>query len=1117
MTAPTIRSLFCGLALIAPMARAQMVSGRDMPGFDAQLGLQPRVSQLDVQQIGTSLVTNVLHPGEQGTFEFLLTNRASVPRQLNGRLKVIGYRTSVPPGDIWTPHVYRTANGATVPVKVTVPANGRATLRVRPTIPARYGVYALVFDFGSEGRAFGSTVARAVAPSPGRVYEPTYAIDMPWPHEMSEAVTRTFNKLGVKGCRMGVSYTPTTHPNFEPSMRRIGEHLEWCRKNNITVMLTIGAGDAPMPLGRGRPWLREDGTLIEGVKEDLAWLPQYDVDFRKWVRLLCERYGWPRGPVNAVELWNEPWEGVSISGWGADLPRYREIYQQMGLGVLDARRAGSKVLIGGTSSSSNTRDKLFPDASSQFLQMLDFVSIHYEGTGASPGLDPLWMGRKGEYGRVRVWDTESWVANSEDRIAGVVASMRSFGQDRAMGTYGGNVYSPSNIQVGNTWRPVVQAWSPASAVAAAARFIGQRPFERLLFRNGLPWVYVFGGEKHRDDGTLVVLGDMTKLYSPRGVLFASAQLKLPAKGGTLRIVAEPAFRMLDFAGNPVAPVAGRYTIPLNSNGYFLRTDGTPGSFSRLQQAVRAGRIEGYPPVVLAAKDFTDPKGGSLRVQVTNVLNRTVQGRLTARIGGKTVAKTLRLAANESREEHLPSLALIRRPDNLYPTLLEFVSDSDGKARLDETLRVNVIERRTPKIDGDLEDWKDALPLTLNGQALRTSVTEEAWLPFKRRAEAAGQRLTVAHVSHDQQGFYFAARIADPTPYPGNVRFETRDDDRYYYPQVAQAVRAAGTGFAVRWTGRVTAPVDGAFRIITETDDGVRLWIDGKSVVDQWIDRGPTADEVPLRLKKGQELEIRMDYYQGGGGAVARLLWEGPNLDRQPIPGKFRREVFADREFQNSLGGRDDSKIDFTLGPELPGVSSAQEKIELRWPEGVRRFSYRMDPDLPAGIGTDNVQIAFNVLPNAKKYWRMNPNGVMPKYMVYPDTDYEYALNSVAEVWGGGTEIFRLLSPGMPRKHFYPRQPKAKIDGGPVKQGRLVIRRVGTNRIVEAFLPWSEIPDVRAARDAGKTIKFSFRVNDNDGPAYELAQGRSVSKENNAAFHNDWTTHWANELEFSFGR
>jgi len=103
---------------------------------------------------------------------------------------------------------------------------------------------------------------------------------------------------------------------------------------------------------------------------------------------------------------------------------------------------------------------------------------------------------------------------------------------------------------------------------------------------------------------------------------------------------------------------------------------------------------------------------------------------------------------------------------------------------------------------------------------------------------------------------------------------------------------------------------------------------------------------------------------------------------------------------------------------------------------------------------------------------------------------------------------------MPRKHFYPRQPKSPFDGA-VKEGKLAMVREGNTRLVEAALPWSEIPKVKERLDAGKRIKFTFRVNDNGGPSYELATERSVSKANSITFHNDWQSHWSNELEFGF--
>lgn len=203
----------------------------------------------------------------------------------------------------------------------------------------------------------------------------------------------------------------------------------------------------------------------------------------------------------------------------------------------------------------------------------------------------------------------------------------------------------------------------------------------------------------------------------------------------------------------------------------------------------------------------------------------------------------------------------------------------------------------------------------------------------------------------------------------------------------------------------------------------------------------------------------------------------------------------------------------------PGTAPVRESDtaapqELDWPVGVRRYSYRKSPDLPAGNfpGHDNIQIAFNVLPYAQKKYNLTTPGTMPGFVSTQDMDYEYALNRVAAQYGGGVEIWRLAAPGMPLKHFYPRQPKSVMDG-PVADGKLVIRRDGSTLLYECAIPWTEMPAVKRRIDAGQTVKFSYRVNDETaGPTMELSKGRSVVKRN-GSFHVDWLEHWANELEF----
>ena len=231
-----------------------------------------------------------------------------------------------------------------------------------------------------------------------------------------------------------------------------GQHeLREFHDHQVTVVAEVGGGSRNQPLGRGRPHLDEQGGMQERTKEDLVWLPALDDDYQAFCYRLVTEFGWPKGPITAIKLWNEPWEGLSISGWGADMVRYRELFQRMGQAVFRARReAGVDVLVGGCDSSANTLDKLFGDNWDEWLPYLDFCSIHYQGL--SPGPVSAWNQRKHYKGRVMIWDTESWVANTDDRFAGVVAANRAAGYDRSMGTLSRMAVSTlSHNRVATTW------------------------------------------------------------------------------------------------------------------------------------------------------------------------------------------------------------------------------------------------------------------------------------------------------------------------------------------------------------------------------------------------------------------------------------------------------------------------------------------------------------------------------------------------------------------------------------------------------------------------------------------------------------------------------------------
>jgi hypothetical protein len=90
-------------------------------------------------------------------------------------------------------------------------------------------------------------------------------------------------------------------------------------------------------------------------------------------------------------------------------------------------------------------------------------------------------------------------------------------------------------------------------------------------------------------------------------------------------------------------------------------------------------------------------------------------------------------------------------------------------------------------------------------------------------------------------------------------------------------------FSVRWTGRVTPPFSETYRFYANSDDGVRLWVNNVLLVDDWTDHGPTESSGTIALTAGVRYDIRMEYYQKGGGALVQLLWSSPSVAKQVVP------------------------------------------------------------------------------------------------------------------------------------------------------------------------------------------------------------------------------------------
>jgi uncharacterized repeat protein (TIGR03806 family) len=157
---------------------------------------------------------------------------------------------------------------------------------------------------------------------------------------------------------------------------------------------------------------------------------------------------------------------------------------------------------------------------------------------------------------------------------------------------------------------------------------------------------------------------------------------------------------------------------------------------------------------------------------------------------------------------------------------------------------------------------------------------------------------------------------------------------------------AGIGadtFSVRWSGQILAPNTETFTFYTTTDDGVRLWVNNQLLIDKWINQGPTEWSGTIALNAGQKYNMVMEYYENGGGSVAKLFWSSPSNAKGAVP-------------QNAL---------FAVAPpaaptNVTAVAASDVRINLTWTDNAtNESSYEIQRSPDNAIWSVLTSIAAN--------------------------------------------------------------------------------------------------------------------------------------------------------------
>lgn len=149
-------------------------------------------------------------------------------------------------------------------------------------------------------------------------------------------------------------------------------------------------------------------------------------------------------------------------------------------------------------------------------------------------------------------------------------------------------------------------------------------------------------------------------------------------------------------------------------------------------------------------------------------------------------------------------------------------------------------------------------------------------------------------------------------------------------------------FSARWTGKVMCDFAEDYEFRTFSDDGVRLWIDGVLVIDNWTGHPPTYDDsAPIPMTAGKH-DVVLDFREDFGHGVIRLFWRttgSDNVKRKIIPqthlydasdtvGGLTGTYYDNDNFTGTTFSRKDNVIDFIWGTGDKGTGGVDSGADV---------------------------------------------------------------------------------------------------------------------------------------------------------------------------------------------
>lgn len=201
-------------------------------------------------------------------------------------------------------------------------------------------------------------------------------------------------------------------------------------------------------------------------------------------------------------------------------------------------------------------------------------------------------------------------------------------------------------------------------------------------------------------------------------------------------------------------------------------------------------------------------------------------------------------------------------------------------------------------------------------------------------------------------------------------------------------------FSVRWTGILRPELSGTYEITAASDDGIRLFIDGKVIIEHWSDHAVEARMATVALEAGRSYDFKVEFYENGGDAVALVGWTKPdeNILTAALDAARRSEhvilFLGNSQYQESEGF-DRPSIDLPVkqqdlitaiaevNPNIIVILNAGAQVNVSpWINSVRALVWAFFP------GQEGTQAITDIITGVR-----NPSGKLPFTIARQWEDY----------------------------------------------------------------------------------------------------------------------------------